>query len=591
MSPKHLFFPPLDKLLVRTIPCKNAITKFMVFPYLIIFLISGLRLIYAVNLDILPDEAYYWEWSRNLDSSFYDQGPGVAFYIRCFTSLFGNNIFALKFASIFASAISLWIIYLTGEQLNFSKTKKVLMFGIFIFMPAFFSGSLVIMHDTCLILFWMIALFFSIKYIHSHKSLDLYVTFIAMGLGFLSKHTMVFFAASLIIWLLISPEEYKLLKNKHFYIAFALAFGIISPMILWNVRHNWDNIDAIIHLRSAGGAEYEGSNMDTFIAGQMIAISPIWFFAILLIAVSSAYAGIRSLKSKKPIFIMAGSSEPYSSAMKLLTINALILPIFFLFLSSKKMVQANWTFPSYPAMILVVVGLFPETAITGKEKTLRRLIFSGFIFALAMDVFFLFPQAISGIVKLKGSSFSNPIERYKGYKEAIFEIEKLQKEKHSGSTLVANRYQDASIASWYLSGKPFIQSINILQKNQYTYWNKMEKGKDYMLFYIQENTCEKSFVFFQPLLESMFEEVTEYPEKEILMNGVAVKRYQVWHGKNYKQDWATSFFASLNDQLLFIHSQGLVGEESGGNSKSQKKLIQAVQNYLLSKGEINCSTF
>src|SRR6266849_394131 len=40
-------------------------------------------------LDLAPDEAHYWDWSRNLDWSYYSKGPLVAYLIRGGCELFG----------------------------------------------------------------------------------------------------------------------------------------------------------------------------------------------------------------------------------------------------------------------------------------------------------------------------------------------------------------------------------------------------------------------------------------------------------------------------------------------------------------------
>ena len=59
------------------------------------FLILGaalLRLVYLANdcpLDLAPDEAHYWDWSRHLDWSYYSKGPLVAWIIRLSCWLFG----------------------------------------------------------------------------------------------------------------------------------------------------------------------------------------------------------------------------------------------------------------------------------------------------------------------------------------------------------------------------------------------------------------------------------------------------------------------------------------------------------------------
>ena len=40
-------------------------------------------------LDLAPDEAHYWDWSRHLDWSYYSKGPLVAWLIRASCELVG----------------------------------------------------------------------------------------------------------------------------------------------------------------------------------------------------------------------------------------------------------------------------------------------------------------------------------------------------------------------------------------------------------------------------------------------------------------------------------------------------------------------
>ena len=42
------------------------------------------------------DELYYWCWSRDLQLSYYDHPPLVAYMIRGATELFGDSIFVLR---------------------------------------------------------------------------------------------------------------------------------------------------------------------------------------------------------------------------------------------------------------------------------------------------------------------------------------------------------------------------------------------------------------------------------------------------------------------------------------------------------------
>src|SRR5205085_8313079 len=53
---------------------------------------AALRVVYLAAycpLDLAPDEAHYWDWSRHLDWSYYSKGPLVAYLIRTAVALAG----------------------------------------------------------------------------------------------------------------------------------------------------------------------------------------------------------------------------------------------------------------------------------------------------------------------------------------------------------------------------------------------------------------------------------------------------------------------------------------------------------------------
>ena len=52
---------------------------------LVVLAVALLRVAYLAwtcPLDLAPDEAHYWDWSRHLDWSYYSKGPLVAWLIR-----------------------------------------------------------------------------------------------------------------------------------------------------------------------------------------------------------------------------------------------------------------------------------------------------------------------------------------------------------------------------------------------------------------------------------------------------------------------------------------------------------------------------
>ncbi len=69
--------------------------------------VTGLRIAYlgAGVLDLSPDEAHYWEWSRRLDLSYYSKGPLVAYLIRALTTAFGTSAISIRLGAVLLSML------------------------------------------------------------------------------------------------------------------------------------------------------------------------------------------------------------------------------------------------------------------------------------------------------------------------------------------------------------------------------------------------------------------------------------------------------------------------------------------------------
>src|SRR5262245_21235820 len=68
------------------------------------------RVLYLANwcpLDLAPDEAYYWNWSRQLDWSYHSKGPLVACLIRLSCACFGDTMLAVRFPAIVCGCLLL----------------------------------------------------------------------------------------------------------------------------------------------------------------------------------------------------------------------------------------------------------------------------------------------------------------------------------------------------------------------------------------------------------------------------------------------------------------------------------------------------
>src|SRR3954466_7562988 len=88
---------------------------------------SALHIAYLVHdcpLDLAPDEAHYWDWSRHLDWSYYSKGPLVALLIRGSCELFGgwsqaltgSLVLAVRLPAVLCGALLLTSLYVLTVQ-------------------------------------------------------------------------------------------------------------------------------------------------------------------------------------------------------------------------------------------------------------------------------------------------------------------------------------------------------------------------------------------------------------------------------------------------------------------------------------------
>src|SRR5438046_9365680 len=78
----------------------------------------------ACPLDLAPDEAHYWDWSRHLDWSYYSKGPLVAYLIRAGAVIaggwsqrvMGNEMLAVRLPAVLCGSLLLASLYVLTVQ-------------------------------------------------------------------------------------------------------------------------------------------------------------------------------------------------------------------------------------------------------------------------------------------------------------------------------------------------------------------------------------------------------------------------------------------------------------------------------------------
>src|SRR5262245_15429092 len=112
---------------------------------------TGLHLAYLTAdcpLDLAPDEAHYWDWSRHLDWSYYSKGPLVAYLIRASTALAGSNMPAVRLPAVLCSSLLLVSLYVLTIQVYGRERLATAVVAAALTLPAVAAGAAVMNLDA-----------------------------------------------------------------------------------------------------------------------------------------------------------------------------------------------------------------------------------------------------------------------------------------------------------------------------------------------------------------------------------------------------------------------------------------------------------
>ena len=118
-----------------------------------IAVITAFRIWFAPHLDLVGDEAHYWECGRSLDWNHYGKGPVAALVIRLFTLLLGDHVWAVRLPAVLLSAGTGWLIFLLGRAFYSDRVGLAAVVAASV-MPLFAIGSILMTIDPLSVFFW-----------------------------------------------------------------------------------------------------------------------------------------------------------------------------------------------------------------------------------------------------------------------------------------------------------------------------------------------------------------------------------------------------------------------------------------------------
>jgi 4-amino-4-deoxy-L-arabinose transferase-like glycosyltransferase len=209
-------------------------------------LVGGLLIRSAIAVWLPPgfDEAYYYLYTQHPDWSYFDHPLMVGLVTGFGPWLTGQvSQFTIRIGSLLLYTGALMLLYLTSVRL-FSQKAAVLTVAIASLIPIFFVGfGVLTLPDSPLIFFWSAALLLAAEEFFRrpiyHPSWRLAAIGLVVGLACLSKYHGVVLGLGLIGFCLTSRQHRHALRSPWLLAALALFCLTISPIIIWNLQHDW----------------------------------------------------------------------------------------------------------------------------------------------------------------------------------------------------------------------------------------------------------------------------------------------------------------------------------------------------------------
>jgi dolichol-phosphate mannosyltransferase len=507
--------------------------KAIALPIALFFIL--LRLLYMGVLELIPEEAYYWNYSQHLDIGYLDHPPMVAWLIKVSTWLFGQTEFGVRFCAPICWAATAYFTCRLTRNL-FGKEAAWVALLLLLICPFYFVMGLLMMPDTSMLAAWAGTLFFLERALVAKKNMSWWGVGICLGFGMLSKYSIALLGLGTLIYIVIDPASRRWFLRWEPYAAAILAALLFSPVVLWNAQNEWASFSFQTVQRITAQPHF---SLHWLILSALILITPLGFYAAIRSLLR--WPGQHTDESGE-----AASTEDYRTerAQRFLFVRVFTLvpfAVFFIF-SLNHSIKLDWIGPIWLAVIPAIAGgivtLYSSAAVSSALVVRLK---KGWMWTVALFALFygiIFHYLTLGLVSIPYyppfvfpnciRDFARQIDNIEDAEENQIKVEPLLvgMDKNFIASLLAFYSPDHFESVSETSG-PHLFGKNALM---YARWFLISKQKGRTLMLVSWKRAELE----DPNVIRTFESVGPMHEGELLFQGKSIRKYYYRICRNYE---------------------------------------------------------
>lgn len=433
------------------------------------------------QLNLAPDEAQYWDWSRTLQWSYYSKGPLIAYINRLGDMLFGATELGVR-AGALAGSVLMQVVAVAWIGGLLKRPRLAFwMLALLNTTLLFIAGSLLMTTDNPLLVCWMLALVCLYFCLERGGRAAWIGLSLCLVVGIWAKYTMLFFLPlALLASLWVGRDQNlpaRFWRNMFKTLAVGACIGLV-PIVVWNAGHDWVGLKHVLYRGALAGDKaavfFKLKHFPEYLGSQFGVLTPWWLIFVLF----GAWNLTRQLCSRSPQADLYG--VPRSVAIVLVVF---FWPVWigFVLWSLHAKVEANWSAACYPAGI--ILGALALERSVHEVRSKWRFAWPG----LGLLVFLLLHG--QGFLPFDGPK--NPVHRLLGWQDLGAQVHTLLEEELGGSDVAfvcSDEYGVTAELSFYVPGQKRAFCLAGGRKmNQYDLWAGPGPEYENALFVVKGN--------------------------------------------------------------------------------------------------------
>jgi len=267
---------------------------------LVLVLLAGARLLIHCltnwRYGFHRDELGVLDDARFLDWGYVNYPPFTPLVARIALILFGPSLVGLRFFTALAQSVAMIFTGLMARELGGRRWAQVVAALAAAVAPMSICMATMFQYIGFDNLWWVLAAWFFLRLLNTDDARWWLAIGAVLGLGMMTKYTMIFFIAGLGAGVLLTPAR-RYLKSPWLWSGAALSVVIVLPHLVWQFRHDFVSLDFLHHIHARDveiGRTKDFLILQLFLSANLFTL-PLWIAGLWFYFVSPAGKPYRAI--------------------------------------------------------------------------------------------------------------------------------------------------------------------------------------------------------------------------------------------------------------------------------------------------------